>query len=492
MLSNSIILQSINKLIYIFNKGYDESFLKIIINKVILWFSKLANRSTIIRFLFSKVEFSKKADESYILNGFSRQNKVGIRKLLIKIIDSSLIIKSLIKHNANFYIFLIMLFSFPFISTSLALILGLGTILLTIASNIYNGNKFKYPKLYLFFMIIFIVSIVISAIFNAGPASSLEVFLIYIIFVSLSLFVPYIINNKRKINISLNIIVLITILLGIYGIYQFIFGAPMDEAWVDKEFASNVTRIYSVFGNPNVYGEYLVLVIPVIFALFQTTKNKILKLFYLGVLGLGTVNVLLTLSRGSMLSLAIAMVIIVLLKAHQYIPILAILAMISPFLLPEMIIRRIISVFTGDSSTDYRRSIYEASFAMLRDNYITGTGLGQFKELYKIYSLDAAKSFHAHNTILMIFIEEGLLGLFSFIAMMIAWVRDMLTTLTFGKGDTGYIEISILAGIIGCSIQGMVDHIWHNYDIMLIYFILLGIGCASAKLSKEERGVSIE
>lgn len=94
-----------------------------------------------------------------------------------------------------------------------------------------------------------------------------------------------------------------------------------------------------------------------------------------------------TLSRGSMLSLAIAMIIVVILAARDYLPALIILGLAGSSLLPESIIRRILSIFTGgDTSTNFRRSIYQASFNMLRDYRITGTGLGQFKELYKIYS----------------------------------------------------------------------------------------------------------
>lgn len=493
MFSSSIILYSISKLICETKKAYDESFLSFILNKIFNWITRLANRSFMIQFMRSNISFEKPLDNSQILRRNNYNNKVllVIKEFILKAIGHSFILRFLININAQVYMFIVILLSFPFVPTSLALILSVATILLTIISTIYKDNKLIYAKLYLFFISLFLISIVISSIFNSGPAKSMEVFLIYMVFISLGLIIPLIINDKTKLKLSLNALVFITTLLCIYGIYQFIFGAPMDEAWIDKGYASNVTRIYSVFGNPNVYGEYLVLVIPVVFALFNTTKNKLLKLVYLIVIGLGILNTLLTLSRGSMVSLVIALVIVILLKAQQYIPILVILAMASPFILPPIIITRIISIFAGDSSTDYRTSIYQASFNMLRDNYVTGVGLGQFKELYKIYSFGAAKSFHAHNTILMIFIETGLLGLISFVFMMIAWARDIITAMT-KKKNVGFIEVSIMAGIIGCSIQGMVDHIWHNYDIMLIYFVLLGIGSASASLSMQDRGVTVE
>lgn len=489
MLFKSIIFEGLWKVYLTIKKAYKESYFSYLVGRLWAWFLKLLNKSLIISFLTSQVGPEKRIEESLILKTCKSFKSLILpfNKLMKKIIDMSIILRFFIEKEINFLIFAFIMVSLPFVPTSIGLVLCFGTIGLTILSNIYRGNEFKYPRLYLFFMVFFLIAIIISGLFNSGPANSLEILIIYLVFVSFGLFVPYIVNNKEKLIIVLNILTLTTIILGIYGVYQFIFGAPMDEAWIDKNFASNITRVYSAFGNPNVYGEYLVLVLPVIFALFHTTEKKALKIFYLLVLGLGAGNVLMTLSRGSMLSLAIAMFIVVVLKGHSYFPAVVILGLIGSAMLPETIIRRILSIFSGgDTSTNYRKSIYQASIAMLKDYYITGTGLGQFKELYKIYSLHAAKSYHAHNTILMIFIEKGLLGITSFIAMTLAWIRDIITTIKYKNDRWSFIGVSIFAGVVGCSVQGMVDHIWHNYDIMLMYFILLGLGCISAYLAGDK------
>ncbi|NLK64409.1 MAG: hypothetical protein GX289_04870 [Tissierellia bacterium] len=495
MFSNSIILYGIEKLILKIKNDYRKSNIGSIIDKFINWFLTLLNKSLIIQFLTSQIRPENSAEKSILLKiVYGIKDSSGIlQRIANKIIDNSFIIGMLINKEVNFVLFIVLLFILPLVPTSIGLILCLGIIGLTALSLLHKGTKFKYPKLYLFFLLIFMGSIVLSQFFNTGPAESLQVFIIYITFTIMGLFVPYIIKNEKRLYMVLNSIVLTTIFVGLYGLYQYIFGAPMDEAWLDKDFSSNLTRVYSFFGNPNVYGEYLVLVLPLIFSLFYTSDKKLYKLFYLGVLALGAGNVFMTLSRGSMLSLAIAMVIVVLLAAQDYLPALIILGLAGSSLLPESIIKRILSIFTGgDTSTNYRRSIYQASFNMLEDYRITGTGLGQFKELYKIYSLHAAKSFHAHNTILMIYIEMGIIGLISFIAMMIAWSRDIISTLKYRGNKWGIISVSLFAGIIGCSIQGMVDHIWHNYDVMLMYFILLGLGSVTSFLAKEKGEVNNE
>lgn len=72
--------------------------------------------------------------------------------------------------------------------------------------------------------------------------------------------------------------------------------------------------------------------------------------------------------------------------------------------------------------------------------------------------------------------------------MFISWSRLIFSTLKSKDREIGLIAICIFAGIISCSIQGIVDHIWHNYDIFLMYFIFLGLGCATTCLIGEESG----
>jgi O-antigen ligase len=495
MFSDSVILYGIEKLILKIKDDYRKSYIGSIIDKLTHWFINLLNRSLIIQFLTSQIRPEDSAKNSSLLTGLLGLR--GIYGLLKKIADfiigNSLIINFMVKKDINFVLFVLLVISLPLAPTSLGLIISWGIIVLTLLSLLHKGSTFKYPKLYLFFFLSFMVTIVLSQFFNTGPAESLSVFIVYMTFTIMGLLVPYVVRDQKRLYLLLNSLVLTTIFLGLYGFYQYIFGAPMDEAWLDKDFSSTATRVYSFFGNPNVYGEYLVMVLPIIFSLFYTSDKWIYKIIYLGVFAFGGANVLMTLSRGSMLSLAIAMVILVILAARDYLPALIVLGLAGSSLLPESIIRRILSIFAGgDTSTNFRWSIYQASFNMLEDYRITGTGLGQFKELYKIYSLHAAKSYHAHNTLLMIYIEMGILGLISFIAMMTAWTRDIMTTIKYKKNDLSVISISIFAGLIGCTIQGMVDHIWHNFDIMLMYFILLGLGSISALLAKEKGEVNHE
>jgi O-antigen ligase len=283
--------------------------------------------------------------------------------------------------------------------------------------------------------------------------------------------------------------VVIAILVGItglHGIYQRIVGVPVDPAWLDEEATGLGIRIYSVFGNPNVYGEFLVLTLPLMFAGFNQYKRLWVKLIYGGIFALGGLNVLLTLSRGSMMSLAIALVLVVLFKDRKYLPVLVVGVLLSPYFVPQSIIDRIMTIFQGgDTSTSYRVSIYTASLDMLKDYVVEGVGLGNFKVLYKAYAYSAAKSFHAHNTLLMIMIELGLVGFAAWILYFITWFKEIFSAQK-SVNRYGYFAFAAFAGIVGCTVQGMVDHVFHNYDILFFYVLMMTFGVIAAQIAREE------
>jgi O-antigen ligase len=330
-------------------------------------------------------------------------------------------------------------------------------------------------------MLFFIVSYMFSPIQGDG----LTILVIYIATLLFAATLLGTFNDRRFLEQMMHLFAGIVLLVGLHGIYQRIVGVPVDPAWLDESAGGSGIRIYSVFGNPNVFGEFLVLLLPIVFAGFNTYKNKWVKLIYAGIFAIGGLNVLLTLSRGSMLSLGIAIVLIIIFKDRKYMPLLVLGAFMSPYIVPESIINRIMTVFRGgDTSTSYRMSIYTASVDMLKDGFVEGVGLGNFKVLYKAYAYSAAKSFHAHNTPLMLFIEMGIMGIIAWGYYTFIWMREIFSAQKC-KNAYSYYAFAAFAGVVGCSIQGMVDHIFHNYDILFFYIIVMTFGVIAAKNAKD-------
>lgn len=431
------------------------------------------------------------SSNDYLIESLKKSKILKCRNLLpgnvlISVLKESKIIVFLIQKKIILLLIFIQIFTYPLMPTAISILISVPLIVLMVIYIFFEYRFGKLINLLNLSLVFFIGFLLISLFFNYFSSDGISIFITYLSTLMFIILITVIVTESNNLINLIHIVTGLVFVLSMYGIYQIFTGVQVDPAWLDENANTNVIRIYSVFGNPNVFGEFLVLTLPLVFAGFNLNKKVIVKWAYALVFLTGIINVFLTFSRGSMLSLVIALFLIVLFKDRKYMILMIAGILLSPLVLPQSIIERILSIFQGgDTSTSYRISIYKASFEILEKYFSTGVGLGNFKVIYKAFSFSAAKSYHAHNTFLMIFIETGILGVISFSSVLLIWVREIFSA---QKKDTmfSYYAFASFAGIVGCSIQGLVDHIWHNYDILFFYFLIIAVGYISANLAKEQ------
>ena len=220
------------------------------------------------------------------------------------------------------------------------------------------------------------------------------------------------------------------LLVSLYGIYQWFFGDNTGHAWLDKEMFGDIAlRVYSTLENPNVLGEYLLLMIPLCSALVWTRKTLLSRLYYFAVLALMLLCMLLTQSRGCWLGLILAAAIFAVLTDKRLVLLAAAVLFVLPFVLPESIIARFTSIGDlTDSSTSYRLYIWLGTLNMLKDFGIYGIGLGSnaFNKIYPFYSYSTVAAPHAHNIYLQLLCETGIVGLGLLLLTVVSALRKML------------------------------------------------------------------
>ena len=107
--------------------------------------------------------------------------------------------------------------------------------------------------------------------------------------------------------------VLIASAVALYGVYQYIIGAPMPAGWTDQAEASVRTRVYAIFSSCNIMGDYMVLFAPMAAGVAYAAKNRWLQLFAWGCTGVMCLSCLLTMSRGAWIALIVAILVFALL-----------------------------------------------------------------------------------------------------------------------------------------------------------------------------------
>ena len=206
----------------------------------------------------------------------------------------------------------------------------------------------------------------------------------------------------------------------------------------------------------------------------------------MGLTGIAALGLLATGSRASLLGLAFSAMIFALVAEQRLIPFGIAAVAAIPFVLPEDLLYRFTAALTlKDTSTQYRMSIYSACFDMLQDYWTVGIGVGAFAVVYPRYLFAASNSYHAHNLFLQVFLELGILGFSVFILFMIFWLQRLYRSIVAdsGKGSR-FLTATIMSGMLGLLVQGMFDHLWFNYRIVFLFWLLCGIGLACAPQSR--------
>lgn len=462
-----------------------ESYIYKIIISCSNYLKKLFENSLLINMFLKEKDVSNIEKESIfvkILNAIIRLfRKIFVKMKLDKLLDNSIFAKPII------WVSLVVILT-PFLPTMAVLLLVLLSLGSVFLKTILDKNfEFKYSRLNSF-ILIFILVYCFSAMSSLSMSESKNIFMLVTVFILFYFAVINTVDSKNKLNTLLYMFVIGATFASIYGLYQYAFGDLYSQAWLDSNMFENIKmRVYSTFENPNVFGEYLLLVIPIIAALLFTEKGILKKIFLFVLLGINGIALVLTFSRGCWLGIIFGMAILAVVIDRRFILLGVLLLLLAPFILPETIINRFTSIGNmGDSSTSYRVYIWMGTILMLKDYWFSGVGLGitSFNKVYPIYSYNGVPAPHSHNLYLQIIVEHGIIGLIIFTYIMYYFYKE---TIISACKNRNLMLVGIISAISAFMLEGMTDYTWYNYRVILIFWMVLAFGVSLARLNKEEK-----
>ena len=277
-----------------------------------------------------------------------------------------------------------------------------------------------------------------------------------------------------------------------YGFYQACHPEQYADIWSDADMFSTISvRVYSTLGNPNLLGEYLLLVIPLTCAMLFAADNWKKRLACLAVIGILGVCLLLTYSRGCYLGLLFAAAVFLVLLDRRFL-FLGILAVaLCPLYLPDSVISRFTSIGNlADSSTSYRVRIWLGTLTMLKDFGFSGIGPGYttFVDVYPFYALHGVYASHAHNLFLQLLSDGGIVGLLVFLGLMVSFFRMMLTAIRHELDRRARVlQIGCLSAVSGFLVQSLTDYTFYDYRVTLLFFTILGLGVLFTRMGRQEK-----
>lgn len=339
------------------------------------------------------------------------------------------------------------------------------------------------------YIVVFALTLLLSTLNSFTFVKSLQILFIYYAFM-LFYFVAYqTLDTPKKWRAAVVSFLMVAGFVALYGVYQNFAGVSSTQSWVDAEMFTDIKiRVYSTFDNPNVLGEFLVLLIPVSLAIIWRSHTDCQKLTYSGIFALLAVCLIFTWSRGAWLGVALAVALYFVLMDKRWCLLGVLFVFALPFVLmsDSAIVNRLLSIGnTADTSTAYRVSIWRASLHMIRDFWLSGVGIGSdaFSTIYPKYALAGANfALHSHNLFLQILVESGICGIVSFLVMILAFVKNSFSALVYQKKDKldQALCLAMTAGVLGFLFQGLTDNVWYNYKMVLIFWMMLALASSAS------------
>lgn len=346
-------------------------------------------------------------------------------------------------------------------------------------------------------ILLFLAVLFVSSVLSFAAAGSIKVWIMYLVFAGFYFIIINTVKTKKQLYGLFKIFVISGALVALYGVMQYVFGWTTANAWIDETMFENDTmRVYSTLANPNVLGEYLLLVLPVaaVFAI-KEKANHLTKWAYMAMFALLGLCLVLTQSRGCWIGFMLSVFIFVTFYEGKWWSCIPLVLLILPMIVPETIVERIASVGNmEDSSTSYRVYIWMGTLGMLRHYWLGGIGMGEqaFGQVYPFFMYNAVTAPHSHNTFLQLLVESGIGGLAVFIAMQIVFLMKMHSVykMDYKKNTDSAMALALASGVIGFLAQSMFDYTFYNYRVMAIFFMIIAMGTALKYIKSGEEALS--
>jgi len=283
-------------------------------------------------------------------------------------------------------------------------------------------------------------------------------------------------------------------LVSVMGVLQYFFGT-LNVSWLDRDYFPDIKgRVTVLFENSNVLAVYLVMIFPLILCsvLHSSGRNRVLA--FISSLSV-FLCVIFTWSRGAWVALIFSVLLYFLIYSKKTVRFLCSLIFIIPFavfLLPDNIVRRFMSIGDmADSSISYRVYTWKGTLNAIRENLFGGVGYGTetYRDIYPTYSyagMEAAE--HSHSLYLQLWFSLGIIGLIIFCVLMFLFVQQSLENIKIASDNQNRMQTAaVFCSVIAALIMGAFDYIWYNYRVFFVFWIMIALSSAYARVDRAER-----
>jgi putative inorganic carbon (HCO3(-)) transporter len=332
---------------------------------------------------------------------------------------------------------------------------------------ILKKRRLKVDTL-LIFNLLFIGCGFLSIINTPNLLTSLkEIFQMTVYFIMIYLVIINNVTNNEQIKRLVLAFLIGGFLVAFIGVVQYIVGNA---------------RTFSIFYNPNVFGGFLALVLPLIITLSNNFKMKAVGVVvFMGLLS--------TMSRGSVLGASLANILISLLGKKLQILYKTVIFFLFAIILVGGLGRFLYmkNRIFDSHTTNVRISLWQASWRMISSHPLTGVGIGTYAENLPFYAPQGTEMQDtAHNLYLNIAAEMGIPGLLVYLSILVIILsRAIKNHQTLKDEYLKCLNLGLLGGVIAFSVSNLFTPLMLR-GVAIPLWIFIGLITVISKMKDEK------
>ncbi|MEN9220941.1 MAG: IctB family putative bicarbonate transporter [Thermostichus sp. BF3_bins_97] len=342
----------------------------------------------------------------------------------------------------------------------------------------------------------------LATIFSPVPYAARDGWLKLTLYLAGYLLLHRLLRKPRFRDWMVGSLLLVSLVMGVYGLRQYFYGAAELATWVDPESGlAGVTRVYSYLRNPNLYGGYLIPLIPLGLAAVWIWPGWGAKLLAGFITAVNLMCLLLTYSRGAWIGgvVMLAMMALLLVQWHSiHLPVRwrrwtlpALMAgggttLLLGILTVRPLRLRVQSLFLGrvDTSNNFRMNVWAAVLDMIRDFPVLGIGPGNvaFNRVYPLYQRGNFSALGSYSVPLELTLETGFIGSLTFAWFLLVLWDHGWRQWRLALGSRNPQGLWVAAGLAACTgmmAHGLVDTIWYRPQVQMLWWLAVALITAS-------------
>lgn len=340
-------------------------------------------------------------------------------------------------------------------------------VLVTLIINIKKITSLKSLGQINYLILAFIIAGIASIFVSPDKASALGIFKAFIIEPILFFYACRLsILEQKDLKLPLRLLFLSCVVISILGIIQyFTFMYLPLRFWGTGE---EVLRITSVFEYPNALALYLAPLIAFFVSVFWSNQELFgKKTAIMGILVM-IVALIMTFSRGAWIGLFAGIVFLLFVKLGK-LKVLGIAGVVLAILLSLPMTRDRLLLTARDPSSFAHVELMNAAINKIGSNPIFGNGLFGFRHTLTEQNFSGEILNYPHNIFLSFWLEMGILGLMTFIGLLVLAFKQYKTK------PSSAIALGAIAYLIVFLVHGLVDVPYFKNDLSLLFWFILSM-----------------